>query len=215
MNLHRLKKDEIIRLITTRCKHRHTLLEHPQCDKKKPEKIGFFDIEASNLDADFGILLSYCIKEMDGKVIGRVITPKELASRNPDKTILKECVKDIRGFDRIVSYYGTRFDVPYIRTRAMLYDLNFPGFQEVKHTDVYYWAKTKLSLHRKRLETVCDFLGIPAKGHRMEPGIWTAALTGNKKALNYILIHNKEDVVSLEKVYKRLLEYTANRANSI
>jgi uncharacterized protein YprB with RNaseH-like and TPR domain len=202
-------------MATTRCKHRHTFLEHPECYERKNEKIGFLDLEASNLHADFGILLSYCIKELDGEILGEVISPRELRSPKLDERIVKKCIEDMRRFDRIITYYGTGFDIPFIRTRSLLYGLDFPIYKEIKHTDVFYWAKTKLCLHRKRLQVVCDFLGIPAKEHPMTPNQWTTALTGNKDSLDYIFTHNKEDVVSLEEVYKRLLSYTANRANSI
>ena len=202
-------------MATQRCKHRHTFLEHPHCYERKPEKIGFFDIESSNLHADFGILLSYAIKELDGDIYGAVISPKELRSAKLDNGIVKKCIQDMRRFDKIITYYGTRFDLPFVRARAMLYGLDFPVYKEIKHTDVYYWARAKLCLHRRRLQTVCDFLGIPAKEHPMTPNQWTTALTGNRASLDYIFVHNKEDVVSLEEVYKRLIDFTANRANSI
>lgn len=215
MNLRSLPKEKLIFMATNKCKHGHTFLEHPNCFKEIPERIGFFDIEASNLNADFGIMISYAIKELDGPVLSSIITPKELASKHLDRRLTKECIEDIRKFDRIITYYGTNFDLPFVRTRSLLHGLDFPVYKEVKHTDVFYWAKTKLCLHRKRLQVVCDFLGIPSKGHPMIPNIWNAAMTGNKKALKHILIHNREDVISLEEVYKRLLDHTANTAKSI
>lgn len=215
MNLRTLKKAELLYMATHRCKHNHTFLEHPGCYQKPPEKIGFFDIEASGLNADFALMLSYCIKVQDGKILGSVIKPKELASSTPDKRVLEDCVKDLRKFDKVVTYYGTNFDLPFVRTRCLLYGIDFPVYKEIQHTDCFYWAKSKLNLHRKRLQVVCDFLGIPSKGHPMIPNIWTSAMTGNKKSLKYILEHNEEDVVSLEEVYHRLIDYTANRSNSV
>jgi len=219
MNMSRLTKERLVWLATHRCKHRHFYIEHLSCYEKEQvteiERLGFLDIEASNLDADFGIVLSYCIKPLDQPSLKRLITPRELASKDLDKALMIDCIADMRKFDRLVTYYGTGFDIPFVRTRAMLHRLDFPVFREIKHTDVYYWVRNKLRLHRKRLEVVCDFLGIPAKGHPMIPPIWTAALTGNKKALNYILTHNLEDVESLQEVYKRMLEFTANRAVTI
>jgi uncharacterized protein YprB with RNaseH-like and TPR domain len=200
---------------STRCVHHHTFLEHPKCYVEEKEKIGFLDIESSNLHADFGIILSYAIKELDGEVTGRVITRKELASKESDKGVVRDCIRDMRRFDRLITYYGTNFDIPYIRTRAMLWELEFPLYKEIKHTDVFYWAKSKLCLHRKRLQVVCDFLGIPSKQHPMEPNMWTSALTGNRRSLAYIYTHNIEDVISLEAAYKRLIDFTANRANSV
>ena len=80
MNLRQLAKDDLVYMATTRCKHRHLLIEHPQCYKRKPERLGFLDIESSNLDADFGIVLSYCIKRYNGSIIANLITQEELRS---------------------------------------------------------------------------------------------------------------------------------------
>ena len=199
----------------TRCKHGHSHLEHPQCYTTPPEKIGFFDIETSNLNADFGIMLSYAIKEWKGKTIGRVIRANELKSPTHDKKLVEECLRDMRKFDRVIGYYSTNFDIPYVRSRAMRHNLSFPVYREVLHTDVFYWVKSKMNLHRKRLQVVCDFLGIPSKGHAMNPNMWTSALTGDKKSLEWIWVHNVEDVESLEKVYERLLPFTANRSSTV
>src|ERR1700722_20694471 len=81
-----MKKDEILRLAGLRCTHRHTYLEHYSCyldelGEGGPPKVGFLDIETSNLDADFGIILSWCILDGDGKSIASdVITKKDFDS---------------------------------------------------------------------------------------------------------------------------------------
>ena len=77
LNLNRLKKDEILWLYNNRCKaHSMRFIEHPGCfSKEKPkcsmieERVGFLDIEASNLDANWGIVLSFCIKQKDSDKI--------------------------------------------------------------------------------------------------------------------------------------------------
>lgn len=216
MNLSKLTKSELVKMATQKCKHGHSFLEHPSCyQPREKERIGFLDIETSNLNADFGIILSYAIKEPGKRPFGALITKAELMSDTHDKRVVGECIEDIKKFDRIYTYYGSRFDVPYIRSRAMLWGLDFPIYQEVQHTDIFYWCRSKLCLHRKRLQTVCDFLGIPAKEHPMEPNMWTKALTGDAKSLRYIMTHNLEDVVSLEEVYLRLIDYVADRSNSL
>jgi len=217
INIARLRKDEIIWLHQHKCRHGHTYLEHSNCiEVEKPnmcpafEKIGFLDIEASNLKADFGIILSYCIKEENGKIIGRAVTPKELKGEIYDKNLVEQLCSDIRTFDRIVVYYGTdyKFDLPFIRTRAVFWGLNFPSYKEIKVFDMYPVVKKKFKLHRNRLETACDFFGIPSKGHRLKPDIWFKAMTGQKKGLDFILEHNKEDVISLEDLYHKTIKYS-------
>lgn len=206
----RMTKDEIVWLSENRCKHGHPYLSHYNCyldEAGREEKIGFLDIESTNLNSDFGYIFSYCIKEKGGEILGRAVTTREIRGGVYDKKLMQECVKDIRKFDRIVTYYGTKFDLPALRTRCLYWGISFPKYKELVHTDVYPIVKNRLNLHRNRLETACNFLDIPSKEHRLEPDIWFAAMGGDKKALEYILEHNKEDVISLELLWTRLKEY--------
>jgi uncharacterized protein YprB with RNaseH-like and TPR domain len=173
------------------------------------EKIGFLDIEASNLAATFGIVISYCIKELDGKIIKRVLTPKEIKNFIYDRDLMKQFCDDVRRFDKIVVFYGTdyKFDIPFLRTRATLYRLNFPTDKELKAQDLWAILKRKFKLHSNRLEAACEFFGIPAKGHRLNPNIWFKCMGGDKKSLNYILTHNIEDVESTETLWKLIEKY--------
>jgi len=221
VNIARLKKAEIIWLNNHRCKkHGHTFLAHPTCIPEGSllkEKTGFLDIEASNLNADFGIIYSWCIKEDKGKNICEVVSPKDIKQGTYDKNIIKIFNKKARNFDRLVVYYGTdnRFDIPTLRTRAVFWKTDFPLFKEIKVTDVYPIIKRKFNLHRNRLQTACEFFGIPCKEHRLTPQIWFRAASGNKKALNFILQHNKEDTVSLEVLYNRVKDYANITDSSI
>lgn len=220
MNFSRLSKDELLEMAKDRCKHGHSFLAHPKCYLQAPgkqEKIGFFDIETSNLHANFGVLLSYSIKELDGPVLKRVIKPEELRSKKQDYNVTKECIRDILKFDAVVVYYGKdrRHDLPYLRTRALVHNLEFPGYKELAIVDVYDYVKGKLSLHRNRLQNACETLKIPAKKHPLNGDMWVFALTGDQKALNYILKHNVEDVVSLEALYKKLIKFVRKTNSSI
>ena len=209
----KIKKKDLIWLSLHKCKHRHSFLEHYECFLKEmprqEERIGFLDIEASQLNADFGFILCYAIKERKGPIILRVATPKEIRSGEPDKRILKQFVTDARTFDRLVVYYGTdhRFDIPFLRTRALYYGLNFPSLREIKVTDVYPMVRNKLRLHRNRLESAIKFFGIPGKEHELLPGVWMRATVGDKKAIDWIAKHNIEDVESLEKLFELLVPF--------
>jgi len=204
-----LRKSDLVWAITNRCKHGKLYIEHLECleDQSPKEKTGFFDIEASNLKADFGILLSYCIKELDGKIHRGLITPEQLRSTTQDRNLVRQCVADLQGFDRIVTYYGARYDIPFIRSRALYNGVTFPKFGAFYHTDVYDWVKRKLKLHGNRMQFACDFLDIPSKEHKLIGAVWNRALTGSKKDLQFILQHNMEDVISLEQLWKTLLPF--------
>jgi len=128
--IHRLSKKELIWLGSHRCKHSHTYLEHYSCfleeNPSMEEKVGFLDIETSNLDANFGIILTWCIKIKDGNIISNMLNNndfKQNGSSNMfriDKRIVRDLIDEILKLDRLVTHYGRKFDIPFIRTRALI-----------------------------------------------------------------------------------------------
>lgn len=224
LNLRRLTKDEIIWRHSHFCKHGHTYLEHPAClvaenpkDSPSFEKIGFFDIESEGLNANWAYVISYAI--YDGKKIyGRVLTKKEII--NPhlrDKNLMKEMCNTLRQFDRVIVYWGgnRRHDIPFSRTRCLKWGIVFPLYGEVYVTDLYDVVRNKLKLQSNRMEVPCALCKIPAKTHPLNPEIWEEALSGTKRALNYIWIHNKEDVISMYQLWCKLEGFIRKTKTSI
>jgi uncharacterized protein YprB with RNaseH-like and TPR domain len=206
-------------------------LTHPGCFWKEnptgagliaPERIGFLDIEASNLNASFGYIICYCIKKEGGEIVSRCLEPADFTrclktGEAFDKRLMETFLEDCNDFDRFITYYGKnwRFDVPYIRTRCLVSGVEFPAYGEMYVTDVFDYVKPKLKLHRNRLETVCDVLDIPSKGHKLNPKVWTMAMAGDKKSLDYILEHCKEDVTSTELVWEKMSRFGKMTKTSI
>lgn len=182
------------------------------------ERIGFLDIETSNLDANFGVILSWCIKIKDGDIIYGLLNDKDFREKEAfkvDKRIIRDLINEILKFDRIVTHYGRKFDIPFIRTRALIDDLEFPSFGTIVNDDTYYMARYKLKLNSNRLETIARTLfGFSDKSH-LDGTIWLSAVRGEKRALNYVLEHNKTDVIELEKVWLKLKDFVGIRNTSI
>jgi uncharacterized protein YprB with RNaseH-like and TPR domain len=221
--VHRLKVSEIRALAIWRCRHRHNGLEHYQCWlDEHPElqpRIGFLDIETSNLDANFGIMLTYCIKDSSGQpTLAASITPEDIKKFAPDKSdtrIAQQCIDDIQKFDTLVTFYGKRFDVPFLRTRAIVDGLDFPVFGSIKHIDVWDWARKKLRLNSNRLEVVCRTLfGETDKTH-IEYKYWIGAARGDKDSIAWILDHNERDVNDLQRVFLKLQDFARRNDSSI
>jgi len=201
-----------------------TYLAHYQCfiDEKPEtspfaEKVGYFDIETTGFYADYDFMLSYCIGDDEGKVIKNIVTQKEIRSYVFDERLLSDLCNDLRKFNRIVVYYGSdyRFDIPFSRTRAIRFNLDFPLYKDIFVTDVYSIVRNKLRLSRRRLANVCDLFEIPVKSHPGKPNIWMRASVGSQEDLDYILVHNVEDVDSLRELYHRIIGYSANTKRSL
>ncbi len=217
-NPFKMKKKELQELFKGRCKHGHRYAEHPACYVKERQdanvKIGYLDIETSNLKANFGIMLSYAIKEKGNKkILCDTITKKEIDDGTLDKRLVRQCIEDMKKFDVVMGYYSTKFDIPFIRTRAMYWGIDFPMYGELQHKDVWYMVRAKMCLHSNRLESACKHLGIEGKTH-IDSLYWIRALSGDKKALDYILDHNKKDVVILEKLHDKVKEFVRDTTRS-
>lgn len=220
INPHKMKKVDLIKFMTGRCRHSHYYREHPNCfieEQDYPQKVGFLDIETSGFQGNYHIMLSYAIKEAGkkGKTYARTITKDELRSPTFDKNLVKDCLTDMLKFDKVVTYYGTGFDIPFLRTRALKFNLDFPLYGFVEHADCYYMAKSKLKLHRNSLDAVTRHLGIEGKNHVVGDEWLKAYMHGDKKALKYILEHNIIDVEILEKVFDKLKLYMRESKKSI
>jgi uncharacterized protein YprB with RNaseH-like and TPR domain len=216
--VYKLKKSEIIWLSRNRCKHGHTYLDHYSCfEKEKPDmmRIGFLDIEASNLKANYGVILTWAIKKKNGPVLHDKITKKDINKGTYDKRIVKSLVKAMGQFDLIVTYYGTGYDLPFIRTRAVHHDIDFFNYGEINHKDVYYIIRNKFQLNRSSMENACRFLlGETDKTH-IDFEYWLKALKGDKESIEYILDHNIKDVQDLEKLYNKVHSFNRPSNTSI
>jgi uncharacterized protein YprB with RNaseH-like and TPR domain len=173
-------------------------------------RVGYLDIEASNLNADFGIMLSWYIKTRGkNEYKYAVITKKELFSYQFDKRIVKELLEAIREYDVLYVHWGKdrRYDIPFIRTRALVnhHEDLLPEYMEKFIMDTWDTARAKLKLSRNSLQRIAETLGVknvlktPVTGEQ-----WVRAMYGDPKALEYVRIHNKHDVQILERVHKRL-----------
>jgi uncharacterized protein YprB with RNaseH-like and TPR domain len=216
--INRYNKEQLKWLSDHYCRHRHNYLDHYACwiaergdwkDCPVIDKVGYLDIEATALNASFGYIYSYAILDHDTKkILGGRVTGREVRNYQFDKRLMKDLSRDIKKFTRVVTYYGTRFDMPFLRSRCLKHGLPFPEYQDLYHTDVFYMVRNKLLLYRNRLENACDFFDIPCKAHRLNPYIWNRASAGDEESLAYIWEHNQEDVLSLAELYARLERFS-------
>lgn len=215
----------MVKITDLRCIHRHSITEHQSCFAKglvkwpdatafeklsgKPwyqfpgYKIGYLDIECDNLSPDWGNILTWCIKDKDGDVSYDVITKEDLYNEVYDRRVVQSLVDKMREYSILVGYYSTKMDMPYIRAKAMHYNIDFPNYGEIYHFDLYYVVRDKLHLSRNSLDNVCDWLGIKGKT-QIDKDAWRRGKYGDKESLEKILEHNVGDVVITEQLHDRL-----------
>lgn len=173
---------------------------------------GYLDIEAAGLKANFDVMYAWSIKPRGSDVIrSGLITPYSLAG---EKRLVRDLIAALDEYDRVITYNGANYDIPFIRSRALRHGLRFPEYMQLYHHDLYFVARGRLSAHSKRLSVVAGLLGVPGKVD-LDPRDWELAQFGDRAALRRILKHNRQDVRVLEYVHEKLEPYYQGTNRSI
>jgi uncharacterized protein YprB with RNaseH-like and TPR domain len=205
-------------LLTHKCSHRHNYVRHFNCfikDYEIKERVGFLDIECSNLKANFGIILCWCILDENGDLYEDWLTKDDVLADIEDKRVVETCIDTMKLFDRVVGHYSTYYDIPFIRTRALIHGIKFPGVGELYHTDTWKMARRSLCLHSNRQDVVAESLQGKTVKTRISHPDWRKAMLGNKESMEEVLDHCEKDVVDLKKNYDVLLPYVKLTRSSI
>jgi len=210
------------------CEHRHNGYEHPACFRKAlPESFGFLDIETcNNFAADFGSMLSWCLKFYGKEYYWGDVLKKSDYEMNcdRDKRIVTSLVTSLNKLSllkvpfTIVTFYGDdyRFDMPFARSRALIYGLQFPTYGTLCSIDMYPIAKKKLKLHNGRLESIQEAFHLKPEKTRIDIKHWQLATFGyNEESLGYIYDHNVKDTAILEAVFELLRPYVKLSKKSV
>jgi len=176
---------------------------------------GYFDIEASNLAADYGIILSWSLKLRGGKVISHCAKPDELLGDDLDKPLLEKLIAtvDEYGVDVLVTHWGGpgRYDIPFVIARCLYHNLPWPGHGKLRHIDTHRLAKRILRLSNYRLQTIERFIGLKYKTH-IDGVVWLRALQGDADAMKYVVDHNIRDVKSLKKIHLTVEQFSTGNS---
>jgi DNA polymerase III epsilon subunit-like protein len=119
-----------------------------------------------------------------------------------DKALLKKFIKELNKADEIVAHNGDRFDIKWIRTRALYHGI------DMRHTynsiDTLKLAKKYLRLPSNTLASICQYYGLEQK---KDPGgikTWTdIVFAKDKKAMATMLEYCDGDITSLEAVFNK------------
>lgn len=174
------------------------------------EKLAYLDIEAEDLKADYGIMFCWCLWDAQKKHLFKdtisLTDIKKYSSHNrhtppkDDTRIIQSLVDLLIQYDRVYAHYGSRFDLPFLRTRALICGVKFPPYGSLNQTDTWIIAKNKLKLSRNTQENLClKVLGKTRKDH-LSHSIKHGCLRGEPWALNAALIHCEGDVYDLRDV---------------
>jgi len=167
-----------------------------------------------DLKSDFGILFCWKILENGtNKMYGDVLTLDDIkkgkstkrdVQPKEDRRIVQSLVDTLGKFDRVIAHYGSRFDLPMVRSRAVICDVEFPPYGALYQGDTWQILKNKFKLSRNSLQNATlKLLGITRKDH-LSLAIKHGCLRGEKWALDLTEKHCENDVLDLRDLYNKI-----------
>lgn len=169
--------------------------------------IKIFDIETSNLNADFGIVLCACVKTYGkpGVTTFRADQYKTWKTgKSDDSPLVKDLVKNLDDADILIAHNGQYFDKAFLNAKCVKYNIK-PVLRWKKFIDPVLLARRHMKVGRNSLASLIAFLETTVSKSPITPGHWNrAALDSDRKALGAIVRHCDRDVRSLEEVYDKV-----------
>jgi DNA polymerase elongation subunit (family B) len=130
---------------------------------------------------------------------------------NDDYALLKDISELFSDVDAVVTHNGKRFDWKFIQTRLVHHGL--PPLPKVLHIDTCAVSKNSLLMFNNRLNTIAKFMTAEEK---LENGgwlLWQKVMGRDKKSMDLMERYCKQDVQTLEAVFKKLLPFITNMPN--
>ena len=104
----------------------------------------------------------------------------------------------------LVGHNADRYDRRFYETRALVNGI--APLPPIASVDTLKVAKARFLFNNNRLDYLGQLLGLGRK--KATPrGLWLDVLKGDAKAIKTMLAYNKQDVVLLEAVYRKLAPY--------
>lgn len=124
-------------------------------------------------------------------------------SNQDDAVLIKRFVDVLNKADLIVAHNGDGYDLPWIRTRALLH--NIPMKIDYKQFDTLKVCRRKFNFNSNKLDYISEFLGFGNK-IKTDMSLWDdIILRKSDQALSKMIEYCNKDVELLEKVYCKLM----------
>lgn len=174
-----------------------------------------FDIETTNLDPMFGILLCAVVKpwgSTDPDETKLFVNHQQGAD---DKDVVEATIEELNKYQVLIAHNGVFFDRKYLNGRALYHQIDLLN-PRGKLIDPWRLAKNHLNFRGNSLDRLSDFLGCREKKTVVDGEIWMRAgfergyTERGYDAMEYIKTHCLKDVDVLEEVADKLMPFVGN-----
>ncbi len=122
-----------------------------------------------------------------------------------DKQMIEEFISVLNKADEIVGHNSDRFDIKWIRTRAMYHRL--PMNAHYRSLDTLKKAKAHFNLPNNRLDTIAQFLKVGAKVKHEGLPMWQKVQDNDRDALKDMIKYCNGDILILEDCFFVMQNY--------
>lgn len=169
----------------------------------------FFDIETTGLSADVSAITLIGCCDMNGN-----ITQWFNEDGFSQKQILSDFLAFIKSYDTLITFNGKTFDLPFLTSKIKEFKLE-ASFDPFSHLDLYQILKPYKNLwglKKFRQKDLEEYLGIKRldqlSGKKLIKTYQNYLEKGDIKDKEAVLLHNKEDLLGLLRIYS-LMSYPA------
>jgi predicted RNA-binding Zn-ribbon protein involved in translation (DUF1610 family) len=140
---------------------------------------------------------------------------KQVYFDSVQKSQPKSMLEGIHGLleqaDAVVHYNGTKFDMPTLNKEFIIHKMNPPP--PIKQIDLLRVVKSQFRFPSNKLDYVAQRLSLGKKKDHEGHILWVKCMNGDKKAWKTMEEYNIQDVILLEKLYKKLLPWIKQPIN--
>ncbi len=233
VNITKMTKAEIVKRAKWKCPlpghSKHNGLEHPRCYDKYNhidiDRTCILDIETEDLNADFGIMICWCLLDLDSnKLEEDCITANDIklyksikrnVNTKEDKRILTSLVAKLSNYDWVITHYGSLFDLKFIRTRAVICEVEFPEFGKMFQQDTCKMLWNKFKLRYNNLGHASRTLTGKTNKDKLSLSITHGCIRGEQWAFDVTLKHCRNDVLDTKRLYNKISPYVKKSKTSI
>lgn len=145
----------------------------------------------------------YCASLPDFKSYAR--------DKHNNKELIKKFHSVITKADIVIAHNGNRFDEKQLATEFLKHKLSPPTPH--KAIDTLVASRRYFRFNSNRLDDLGESLGVGRKLKHEGFGLWLGCLGGERKSWLKMVRYNKQDVVLLERVYKKMRPWMDSHPN--
>lgn len=175
---------------------------------------GVFDIETTGLNPAFDHVLCASMGTWHPELGATDIVTLRLDDLEyrpvnvvDDTALVKAIIRQMNKYHHLVSWNGKRFDVRFLKARALLNGVADMFRGRMFHTDAMNHWRAHFGTRGSRLEMVSRVLQTPGSKTPLDERTWALAGVLDKGAMDMVVAHCEADIAVLGQVYTRIIPF--------